>query len=100
MILTGNELIEFFKDSCRKYHKLFIPDSPRQEQVADALASFYKKDNLEKAIEYFVKSRPGPFLVFDFAVESRTFVEKVEFEKKSQDKFKDIVQETKKRLES
>jgi hypothetical protein len=100
MIPTGNELIEFFKDSCKKYHKLFIPDSPRQEQVADALASFYKKENLEGAIEYFVKSRPGPFLVFDFAVESRAFVERVEFEKKSQDKFKDIVQETKKRLES
>ena len=100
MILTGSELIEFFKDCCKKYRKLFIPDSPRQEQVADALASFYKKDNLQSAVEYFVKSRPGPFLVFDFAVESRSFVEKVEFEKKSQDKFKDIVQETKKRLES
>ena len=86
MIITGSELIECFKNYCKKYHKLFIPDSPRQEQVADALASFYKKDNLENAVEYFI--------------ESRTFVERVEFEKKSQDKFKDIVQETKKRLES
>jgi len=100
MIITGSELIECFKNYCKKYHKLFIPDSPRQEQVADALASFYKKDNLENAVEYFIKSRPGPFLLFDFAIESRTFVERVEFEKKSQDKFKDIVQETKKRLES
>jgi len=100
MILTGSELIEYFKSCCKKYHKLFIPDSPRQEQVADALASFYKKDNLEAAVEYFIKNRPGPFLVFDFAIESRTFVERVEFEKKSQDRFKDIVQETKKRLES
>jgi hypothetical protein len=100
MILTGNELIEYFKSCCKKYHKLFIPDSPRQEQVADALATFYRKDGLEEAIEYFVKSRPGPFLVFDFAIESRSFVERIEFEKKSQDKFKDIVQETKKRLGS
>jgi hypothetical protein len=64
------------------------------------LATFYRKDGLEEAIEYFVKSRPGPFLVFDFAIESRSFVERIEFEKKSQDKFKDIVQETKKRLGS
>jgi hypothetical protein len=98
MILTGSELIEFLKSCCNKYHKLFIPDPPRQEQVADALASFYKKDNLEMAVDLFVKSRPGPFLVFDFAVESRAFVKKVEFEKKAQDKFKNIVEETRRKL--
>jgi hypothetical protein len=39
-------------------------------------------------------------LIFDFAIESRNFVDKAEFDKKSNDKFKSIVQETKKRLES
>lgn len=100
MTPAGSELTKYFKTCCEKYRKLFIPDSPRQDQVADALSSFYDKENIEKAIEVYIKSRPGPFLIFDFAVESRSFVEKVEFDKKSQDKFKDIVQETKKRLES
>jgi hypothetical protein len=100
MITTGQELIDFFKSCCEKHSKLFIPDSPRQEAVADALSKFYKTDNLSTGIEYFIKNRTGPFLIFDFAIESRNFVDKAEFDKKSNDKFKSIVQETKKRLES
>jgi len=100
MITTGQELIDFFKSCCEKHSKLFIPDSPRQEAVADALSKFYKTDNLSTGIEYFIKNRTGPFLIFDFAIESRNFVDKAEFDKKSSDKFKSIVQETKKRLES
>lgn len=100
MITTGQELIDFFKSCCEKHGKLFIPDSPRQESVADALSKFYKTDNLSTGIEYFIKNRTGPFLIFDFAIESRNFVDKAEFDKKSSDKFKSIVQETKKRLES
>ena len=100
MIATGTELIEYFKSFCAKQNKLFIPDSPRQEAVADSLVSFYKTDNLRLGVESFIKSRPGPFLVFDFAIESRAFVEKAEFDKKSGDKFKSIVEETKKRMET
>jgi hypothetical protein len=51
-------------------------------------------------LESFVRSRPGPFLVFDFAIESRSFVEKAQLDKKSTDKFKSIVEETKKRMET
>ena len=67
MITTGQELIDFFKSCCEKHSKLFIPDSPRQEAVADALSKFYKTDNLSTGIEYFIKNRTGPFLIFDFA---------------------------------
>ena len=100
MITTGQELIEYFKSFCAKQNKLFIPDSPRQEAVADSLVSFYKTDNLMLGVESFIKSRPGPFLVFDFAIESRAFVVKAEFDKKSGDNFKSIVEETKKRMET
>lgn len=100
MLATGQELINYFKSYCEKSNKLFIPDSPRQESVADSLVSFYKTDNLRLGVESFIKSRPGPFLIFDFAIESRTFVEKAEFDKKSNDKFKSIVEETKKRMET
>lgn len=97
---TGQEVINFFKESCEKSNKLFIPDSPRQDSVADAIANFYDKDELLGAVDMFIKSRPGPFLVFDFAVESKTYVDKFKFEKVAKDKFRDIVEQTRKRMES
>lgn len=100
MELTGLELIKFFKESCKKSNKLFIPDSPRQESVADALAEFYKKEELFNAVQLFIKSKTGPFLVFDFAIESRSYVDKTKFESKSVNAFKEIVEQTKKRMES
>ncbi|CAB4135629.1 hypothetical protein UFOVP573_84 [uncultured Caudovirales phage] len=100
MEVTGLELIKFFKESCKKSNKLFIPDSPRQESVADALAEFYKKEELFDAVKLFIKSKTGPFLVFDFAIESRSYVDKTKFESKSVNAFKEIVEQTKKRMES
>lgn len=91
--------INQLKNCCKKYHKLFIPDSPRQEAVAESLLSFYDKELLFSAIELFVKSNPGPFLVFDFAVQSKVYTDKVKFESKSVNKFKEIVNQTKKRME-
>jgi len=67
--------------------------------VSESLLSFYDKDILFSAIELFVKSNPGPFLVFDFAVQSKVYTDKVKFESKSVNKFKEIVNETKKRME-
>lgn len=96
--ITGTELINVFKKCCDISHKLFIPDSPRQESVADALVEHYDADIITQAVKRYVASKPGPFLVFDFAVDSRTYVEIVKKERASVNKFKDIVQETKKRL--
>ena len=98
MKVTGQEIIQHFLDCCEKYHKLFIPDSPRQEAVADSLAKFYDSELLISAIELFIKSKNGPFLVFDFAIESKTFTDRVSFEKKSSSKFQDIFEETRKRM--
>lgn len=98
MKATGQETIEHFQNYCKQQSKLFIPDSPRQESVAKALADFYDKDILFKAIESFIKSRTGPFLVFDFAVESKTFTDKIRFDDKSNAKFKELLEETRKRM--
>lgn len=98
MKATGEQTIEHFKNCCKKQSKLFIPDSPRQESVADALSEFYQQDILFSAIEMFVKSRSGPFLVFDFAVESKSFTDKVVFDSKSSLKFQEILEETRKRM--
>jgi hypothetical protein len=99
-MLTGKELIEIFKKSCEKSHKLLIPDSPRQESVADALATHYDSELLEKAVELYVKKNHGPFLIFDFAIESRTIVDKVKFEEEAKNRFRNLVKETHDRLAS
>jgi hypothetical protein len=98
MNLTGPDLIDCFRKYCAKYNKLFIPDIPRQTQVADALAQYYANDNLLAAIELYIKSNSGPFLVFDFAVQSKKMVDKVIFEKEAINRFKNIVADTRKRL--
>lgn len=98
MKTTGEQTIQHFKDCCKKQSKLFIPDSPRQEAVADALADFYDQQVLFKAIEYFIKSRTGPFLVFDFAVESKSYTDRVVFDTKSNNKFQEILEDTRKRM--
>jgi hypothetical protein len=53
---------------------------------------------LFKAIESFVKTRTGPVLVFDFAIESKTYIDKVQFNNKSDNRFQEILQETRKRM--
>lgn len=98
MKATGEQAIQHLQSCCNKYNKLFIPDSPRQESVADAVAAFYESDILLQAIERFVKSRQGPFLMFDFAVESKKFTDSVRFDLKSGDKFKEILEDTRKRF--
>lgn len=97
--LTGQEVMQHFVSCCKKRNKLFVPDSPRQEQVCDALADFYNKEVLFDAIDEFTKANPGPFIVFDFAIQSKKYIDHVTLEKKSRDKFISIVQETKKRME-
>jgi hypothetical protein len=97
--LTGQELIQLFIDYSESINKLFIPDPPRQEMIADSLCKHYESDLLSRAVKWYIDNNAGPFLVFDFAIESRSLVEKIRFEKLSVDRFKDIVEETRKRME-
>jgi hypothetical protein len=96
--ITGQKLIESLKQSCKDSSKLFIPDSPRQEAVAEALAEHYDGELLVDSIKYFVKGRTGPFLLFDFAIESKKITDKVKQEKESKEKFKQIMRETHDRM--
>ena len=98
--LTGKDLINLFRTYSEKSSKLFIPDSPRQDDVADSLAKHYDGDLLKKAVMWYIDNRPGPFLIFDFAIESREMVDKVKYETEAKSRFQDIVAETRKRMES
>ena len=100
MALTGNDIIEVFKIYCKENSKLFVPDSPRQDEVAASLAQHYDSDTLLESIKWFISKEPDPILVFDFAVKSRDYVEKVKKEKASIEKFRQTVAETRKLIEN
>lgn len=95
---TGQDLINYLKKSCKDSGKLFIPDSPRQEAVAESLVEHYNHEVLFESIDYYVKSKTGPFLLFDFAIESKKITDKVKKEKESKDKFLQIMRETRDRM--
>lgn len=99
MALAGKDFVEAFKIYCSENKKLFVPDSPRQEDVADSLVSHYDSDDLLEAIKWYTEKETGPFLIFDFALKSRDYVEKVKKERASVDKFKQTVAETRKLIE-
>jgi hypothetical protein len=91
-------VIKYFKESCEKHSKLFIPDIPREDAVAESLGKYYNSKDLEKAIDWYVNTNKGPFLVFDFAVQSRDIIEKAKYESEAVDRFKQIVEETKRKF--
>lgn len=99
MAISGDDVISVFAHICKEKNKLFIPDSPRQNEVAASLAEHYDGDDLLDAIKMHVSSDPGPILVFDFALKSRDLVEKVKKERASVEKFKQTVADTRKLIE-
>jgi hypothetical protein len=99
MAITGNDVVEVFKVYCKEKGKLFVPDSPRQEDVANSLADHYDSDTLLDAIKWYIEKDEGPILVFDFALKSRDYVQKIQKEKASIDRFKQTVAETRKLIE-
>lgn len=99
MTISGNDVIAVFTHICKDKNKLFVPDSPRQDDVANSIADHYDGDDLLDAIKLYVSSEPGPILVFDFALKSREYVEKVKKERASVERFKQTVAETRKLIE-
>ena len=99
MTITGHDFIDAFKAYCESENKLFIPDSPRQDDIANSLVKHYNSDDLLDAIKWCIKSEQGPFLVFDFALKSRDYIDKVKREKNSVNRFKQVVADTRKLLE-
>jgi hypothetical protein len=99
MAVTGDDVISVFKVYCEEKGKFFLPDSPRQDDIADSLAKHYDSDDLLKAIKWYIDINDGPILVFNFALESRNLIEKIKKEQSSINKFKQVVAETRKLLE-
>ena len=96
---TGYELIQLFETLCDKHTKFFVPDSPRQDKIAESLVKHFNYNELELAIETFVRDSGGTVLVFDFAMRAGDLIQKSKFEEQSRQKFRDIVERTRQRME-
>jgi|TARA_Y100000310_G_scaffold268017_1_gene280406 hypothetical protein len=96
---TGYELIQLFEKLCDKHTKFFVPDPPRQDKIAESLVKHFDYNELELAIETFVRDSGGTVLVFDFAMRARDIIQKSKFEEQSRKKFRDIVEKTRQRME-
>ena len=99
MTITGNDVVETFKVYCDTKNKFFLPDSPRQDDIADSLAKHYDSDDLLMAIKWYIDTNDGPILIFNFALESRSLIDKIKKEQNSINKFKQVVADTRKLLE-
>jgi hypothetical protein len=99
MSISGNDMISVFGYLCKDKKKLFVPDSPRQDDVAKSLVEHYDGDDLLDAIKLYISSEQGPILIFDFALKSRDLVEKVKKERTSVEKFKQTVADTRKLIQ-
>jgi len=99
MTIIGSDVVSAFRVFCEEKGKLFLPDSPRQDDVADSLAKHYDSDDLLMAIKWYIDTNDGPILVFNFALESRNLVDKIKREQSSINKFKQVVADTRKLLE-
>lgn len=101
--MTPNELIRFFRDESERQGKLFVPDPPRQDQVAKSLLSYTAKYSTEEilleSIKLFIESRTESILVFDYAIGAKEFRDKVEEDIRSKEKFEKILEQTRKRHE-
>lgn len=97
---TGQDLIALFQKECNEQGKLFVPDPPRQEQVAKSLVEHFEYEELIPAVSKFVSDTYGAVLVFDFALKSRDLIERSKFEEQSKKRFKEIVEQTRLKMES
>ena len=97
---TGQGLIDLFQKECDEQGKLFVPDPPRQEQVAKSLVKYFDYEELKLAVNKFVSDTYGAVLVFDFVIKSRDLIERSKFETQSKKRFKEIVEQTRLKMES
>lgn len=92
-----------FRKYCDQHEKLFIPDETRDPAIAKSLFKFHKQHYslrlLDECIVDYIDNHDGPILIYDFAIVVGKIRGRLEAEKESREKFDQIAQETKKRME-
>jgi hypothetical protein len=96
---TGADLIKLLRQLSSETGKFFLPDLGREEAVAESLIDAYRYDDLAACANEYMKKCCSPVLVFSFAMEVPSIVQKAITERESREKFRSIVEKTKERLD-
>ena len=96
---TGADLIKLLRQLSSEAGKFFLPDLGREEAVADSLIDAYRYDDLTACANAYIKKCGSPILVFSFAMEVPSIIQKAITERESREKFRSIVEKTKERMD-
>ena len=96
---TGADLIKLLRQLSSEKGKFFLPDIGREEAIADSLLDAYRYDDLSDCASTYVKKAGSPILMFSFAMEVPSIMQKAISERESREKFRSIVEKTKERMD-
>ena len=96
---TGADLIKLLRQLSSETGKFFLPDLGREEAVAESLIDAYRYDDLTACANEYIKKCGSPVLVFSFAMEVPSIIQKAITERESREKFRSIVEKTKERMD-
>ena len=96
---TGTDLIKLLRQLSSEAGKFFLPDIGREEAIADSLLDVYRFDDLSDCAKTYVKKAGSPVLMFSFAMEVPSIIQKAVSERESREKFRSIVEKTKERMD-
>lgn len=96
---TGVDLIKLLRQLSSEKGKFFLPDIGREEAVADSLLDAYRYDDLADCAHKYISKAGSPILMFSFAMEVPSIIQKAVSERESREKFRLIVENTKKRMD-
>jgi hypothetical protein len=96
---TGADLIKLLRQLSSETGKFFLPDIGREESIADSLLDAYRFDDLSQCASAYIKKAGSPILMFSFAMEVPSIIQKAVTERESREKFRSIVEKTKERMD-
>ena len=96
---TGTDLIKLLRQLSSETGKFFLPDIGREEAIAESLIDAYRFDDLSECANKYVKKAGSPILMFSFAMEVPSIIQKAISERESREKFRSIVEKTKERMD-
>jgi len=96
---TGADLILLLKKLSSEESKFFLPDIGREEAVANSLIDAYGYEDVATTAEAYVKKASSPIMVFSFAMDAPSIIGKAVAERKSRERFLEIVEQTRERMD-
>jgi len=97
--ITSTEFLKIFRETCEKYNKMYIPDSPREDAIAVSLMTYHKKnydiDTLVEALDMYVKELGHkPALLLEFSLVVHDYRQRAIQERRLREEYKHVLKMT------